>query len=428
MKKKNSLLALLLVITMAVLAACGGGSDKNSNSANGDQITLEFWTLQLQPTFTEYIEGIIADFEEENPNIKIEWLDVPASDFDKKILTAISTKTAPDVANLNPSLAAQLSQLDALVNIEEYVSEEDKSKYVQGAWDANKFSGSTFAIPWYLSTQVTLNNMAIYEEAGLTEEDIPTTYEEAKELAKVIKEKTGKYGYFPYLDPSQVLPHMVAMGAELTNEDGTKAAFNTEEGLYAFEYFTELFQEGLIPQVALNGEQREAIDLYQSGELAFFDGSQFITQIKENAPAVYENTLPSEAITGQSGKKSLTVQNVVVPEQSEQAEAAVKFALFLTNSENQLEFSKLTPILPSTVESLEDPYFTDDSNAEPTDLVRIVSAAQLDKSELLIPPMENFDELRQSMFDALSAALYGELTPQEALDKAEAEWNEILAQ
>lgn len=431
MKKKNMFLTFILVIVMIFVSACGSDeSKKDSKDSKGktEQTTIEFWTMQLKPTFTEYIEGVIADFEKENPDIKIDWLDVPAADLDKKILTAVSSNTAPDVVNLNPTFASKLAELDALVNMEEAVSDDDKQKYVKGAWEANRLKDITFAIPWYLSTEVTLNNTKIYEEAGLDPEKPAKTYEEAKEYSKIIKEKTGKYGYFPSLDLSLVLQHMVVMGAELTNEDGTKAAFNTPEGLKAFEYFTELYQEDLIPKEALSGDQRNTIDMYQAGQVAFFAGSHFISQIKENAPEIYENTKPSEAITGDTGKKTMSVQNIVVPKQTENEEAAVKFALFLTNAENQLAFSKLTPILPSAVEALEDPYFTEaDDDAEPSDLVRITAAGQLEEAELLVPPMENYDELKEAMFDAISEAMLGELTPQEALDKAEKAWNEILA-
>lgn len=435
MKKKHLLLAMILIIAMIFVSACGSDDAKKDSKDNKDskgkteQTTIEFWTMQLKPTFTEYIEGVIADFENENPDIKIDWLDVPAADLDKKILTAVSSNTAPDVVNLNPTFASKLAELDALVNMEEAVSDEDKQKYVKGAWEANRLQDVTFAIPWYLSTEVTLNNTKIYEEAGLDPEKPAKTYEEAKEYSKVIKEKTGKYGYFPSLDLSLVLQHMVVMGAELTNEDGTKAAFNTPEGLKAFEYFTELYQEDLIPKEALSGDQRNTIDMYQAGQVAFFAGSHFISQIKENAPEIYEHTKPSEAITGDTGKKTMSVQNIVVPKQTDNEEAAVKFALFLTNAENQLAFTKLTPILPSAVEALEDPYFTEaGEDAEPTDLVRITAAGQLDEAELLVPPMENYDELKEAMFDAISEAMLGEATPQEALDKAEKAWNEILAQ
>ncbi|API94330.1 ABC transporter substrate-binding protein [Virgibacillus pantothenticus] len=433
MRKKAKLISLLFIIAFVlIVSACGKEETKeDGNKQNDDskeEITLEFWTMQLKPTFTDYIEGVIADFEKENPNIKIDWLDVPAADLDKKILSAVSTDSAPDVVNLNPTFASQLAQLDALVNMEEAVADEDKDKYVKGAWEANRIKDITFAIPWYLSTEVTLNNKQIFEEAGLDIKNPPSTFEEAREASEIIKEKTGKYGYFPSLDLSLVLQHMVVNGAELTNEDGTKAAFNSKEGLEMFEYFTELYKEELIPKEALTGDQRETIDMYQAGQVAFFAGSQFISQIKENAPDIYKNTVPSEAITGNSGKKTMSVQNVVVPKQTKHEKAAVQFALFLTNAENQLEFSKLTPILPSSLEALEDPYFTEaPEGAEASDLVRITSAAQLEDAELLVPPMENYDELRQSMYDAISESMLGKLSPQEALDKAEQEWNEILS-
>lgn len=434
MNKKNGFIALLLLLTMVFVAACGNDkkdektTDKDKNEESGETSTIEFWTMQLQPTFTDYIQGVIDDFEAENENIKVEWLDVPAADLDKKILAAVGSNTAPDVVNLNPTFASRLAGLDALVNMDEALSDEEKELYVKGAWEANRLNDKTFAIPWYLSTEVTLNNKSIFEEAGLDPESPATTYEEAKEYSKIIKEKTGKYGYYPSLDLSLVLQHMVVMGAELTNEERTEAAFNSPEGLKAFEYFTELYEEKLIPSDALTGDQRNTIDMYQGGQVAFFAGSQFISQIKENAPDIYENTLPSGAITGDSGKKTMSVQNVVVPEQSENQEAAVKFALFLTNAENQLAFTKLTPILPSSIEALEDPYFTEaGEDAEPSDLVRIKSAEQLSEAELLVKPMEHYDELREAMLDALSEAMLGKMSPQEALDQAENAWNDILS-
>ncbi|GAA0590103.1 sugar ABC transporter substrate-binding protein [Virgibacillus siamensis] len=431
--KKGFLVGLILIIAMVFVSACSdssSGGEEAEGSSDSEKVTIEFWTMQLKPTFTDYIEGVIADFEEKNPDIKIKWLDVPAADLSQKILTAVSSNTAPDVVNLNPTFASQLADLDALVNMDEAVPEENRNKYLDGAWKANQIDGTTFAIPWYLSTEVTLNNTKIYKEAGLDpEKDIPSTYEEAKRVAKVVKEETGKYGYFPSMDLSLVLQHMVKMGAKLTNEDGTKAAFNTQEGLHAFQYFTDLYQNDLIPREALTGDQRSTIDMYQGGQVATFMGSQFISQIKENAPDIYKNTLPSEAITGKTGKKTISVQNIVVPKQTKNKDAAIKFALFLTNAENQLEFCKLVPILPSVKKALEDPYFTDaGENPEPEDLVRIKSAAQLDESELLVPPMDHYDELRQAMFDAISASMLGKKSPQEALDQAEKAWNEILSQ
>ncbi|WP_051254987.1 ABC transporter substrate-binding protein [Pontibacillus marinus] len=429
--KNIKLFSIMMLVTVLLLAACSEDSSNESSSDNNDggKKEIEFWTMQLKPTFTDYIEGVISDFEKENPNISIKWVDVPAADLEKKILSAVSSNTAPDVVNLNPTFGSKIAALDGLVNMDEALSDEQKSRYVQGAWKANQLNGNTFAIPWYLNTEVTLNNKAIYEEAGLDPNKPPKTYEKAMEYAKTVKEETGKYGYYPSLDLSLVLQHMVKMGADLTNEEGTKAAFNTQEGLNTFKYFTELYKNDLIPREALTGDQRETIDMYSSGQVGFFAGSNFITQIKKNAPDVYDQTFASQSITGKSGKVTLSVQNVVVPNQTKHQDAAVKFALFLTNAKNQLAFTKLVPILPSAKSALDDPYFSElPEDATATDQVRITAANQLDKAEVLIPPMENYNKLKDAMHDAISAAMLEEMSPQEALDQAEKEWNKILSE
>ena len=108
---------------MLVLAACSGSNEEGQASTDsGESTEIEFWTMQLKPTFTDYIEGVIADFEEENPNVTVKWVDVPWGDMEKKILSAVSSETAPDVANLNPQFASQLAELDALVDMDKAVA------------------------------------------------------------------------------------------------------------------------------------------------------------------------------------------------------------------------------------------------------------------------------------------------------------------
>src|SRR5699024_8600429 len=116
-------------------SACG---DSSENADGGENIELEFWTMQLEPTFTEYLEDLIDAYDEENPNVTIDWLDVPADDLEQKVLSDVSAGNAPDVVNLNPSFGSSLAELDATTDMEEFVEEEDKDKYLKGAWEANQ--------------------------------------------------------------------------------------------------------------------------------------------------------------------------------------------------------------------------------------------------------------------------------------------------
>ncbi|WP_404445667.1 sugar ABC transporter substrate-binding protein [Sutcliffiella horikoshii] len=437
MKRSKFWLAFMMMFTLVFAAACSSNNSTTNNNSEGtgesdsnEQVEIEFWTMQLSPTFDDYINGVIADFEEENPNVKVKWVDVPWGDMETKILTSVASKTAPDVANLNPQFAAKLAELDALVNMDEMVPDDVRSQYFEGVWASNTFDGKTFGIPWYLSSQVTMYNTDIFEEAGLDTEKAPSTFEELKTVAKQIKDETGKYAFFPALDGSHLLESMVMMGVDLTNEDMTKATFNTAEGKEAFQFFVDLYEGGYIPREVLTEGHSKAVDLYQAGEIAILaSGPQFLTIVEENAPDILAATKTAPIITGKTNKKNVAAMNLVVPKQSEHQQAAVDFSIFMTNAENQVEFDKLTAILPSIETALDDPFFNE-LPAEPTpiDEARIVSASQLKDSEVLIPPMSNFEDLRTAMNEALHAAMLGQMTVDEALAQAEAKWNEILAQ
>ena len=98
---------------MIAVAGCGGGDQQSG------QQEVEFWTMQLQPKFTDYFDQLIADFEAANPDVDVVWVDVPWADMQSKILTAVSAGTAPDVVNLNPDFASQLASRNAWLHLDE---------------------------------------------------------------------------------------------------------------------------------------------------------------------------------------------------------------------------------------------------------------------------------------------------------------------
>lgn len=428
--KFRSLFIIMLLLSMIFVSACSNSKGTQNEGANKKE-TIEFWTMQLKPTFTDYIQNMINDFESKNPNIKVNWVDVPASDLQQKMLSAVSSKTAPDLVNLPVGFATKLVSMDALVHINEALTKEQQDQYFAGGLKAYTTYDSkvTYGIPWYLSIEETLYNAEIFKKAGLDPNNPPKTFEEAAEVAKVIKEKTGKYGFYPSLDLSLPLRYMVMFGAPLLNEDGTKAAFNTPEGLHMFQYFTDLYKNDLIPHSIITDDERKGIDEYAAGNIAIFStGPQYLTQIKENAPDVYKDTLTSEGITGKSGLHNMSVQGLVIPKQSKHQKAAIKLALFITNPKNEVEFSKLTTIYPSNKKAIEDPYFTQlPKNPEPTDRARITGAKELENSEVLVDFKGNTavaNELQQALFDALQKSMLGKLSPKEAVQEAESNWTD----
>lgn len=116
--------------------------------------------------------------------------------------------------------------------------------------------------------------------------------------------------------------------------------------------------------------------------------------------------------------------NVVIPRDSKQPDAALKFALYLTNDNNQLSFAKAANVLPSTVKSLSDTYFKDTpTNASTLDKARVISAQELQQGEVLTPRLKDIKLLQKAIYENLQAAMLDEKTVDKAVEDAANEWN-----
>ncbi|NJR50220.1 MAG: sugar ABC transporter substrate-binding protein [Leptolyngbyaceae cyanobacterium CSU_1_3] len=411
----------LLGVVLSWLISCG----TPAKQAASGQAEVEFWTMQLQPQFTDYFNQLIASFEKENSGTKIRWVDVPWAEMERKILTAVAAKSAPDVVNLNPNFASQLAAKNAWLELDTKVPSEVKQQYFSNIWQSSTLDGKTFGLPWYLTTRVAIYNTDLLKQAGISQP--PTNYVELAQAAKQIKEKTGKYAFFATVvpeDSGEVLESFVQMGVQLIDSQG-KAAFKTPQGKAAFEYWVNLYKDGLMPKEVLTEGHRHAIDLYQQGQTAILaSGAEFLKTIEKNAPSVAKVSASAPQISGDTGKKNVAVMNLVIPKDTDQPDGALKFALYVTNNQNQLSFAKAANVLPSTIAASQDSYFTTVSaTATPVEKARMVSASQLKTAEVLIPAMKNVKELQKVIYQNLQAAMLGQKTVDQALNDATQGWD-----
>ena len=97
------------VLAGTILTACGSGtadkventtessntSDQGSESG-GERVEITFWDQNASETRTKIYTHLIEEFEEENPDIKINFVPIPAADAKAKYDVAIQSNTAPD--------------------------------------------------------------------------------------------------------------------------------------------------------------------------------------------------------------------------------------------------------------------------------------------------------------------------------------------
>nr|WP_314844470.1 extracellular solute-binding protein [uncultured Microbacterium sp.] len=325
------------------LAGCTGGGSGSGDSGPIDTSgelsgTIQFQTWSLKnEKFTPYFEDIIDRFEEENPDVEVEWLDQPGDGYQEKILSQANANTLPDVLNLPPDIAYPLVAAGKLVDLE--TADPDlKSMYNTGAWDAySQYPGmeGTYGLPWYLSSDASWWNLAQLAPYGVTQDNLPTTVDELLTLAKDVATQSG--GKVQLLSSIPQLETFTSAGLEVINDEG-EFDFNTDEAAEIIDKYADAYAAGAMPAEALTGDYGGNAEAYIQEKVAFTTGGTgFTTDLAKDAPALLENTVATQRL----GTPPLYVQGLNVSADSDNKEAALAFAEFVTNEENQVAFSSL---------------------------------------------------------------------------------------
>ena len=367
---------------------------------------------------------MINEYEKSHPNIKIKWIDVPFSEGEKRVLASIMSNHVPDLVNLNPSFSSTLASKGTLSDISAYSDKQDFDDFLHPAMNLCTQNGKTYCIPWYITSSITLYNSELTDKAGIKK--LPQKDEEIYEFAKQIKNKTGKYALMPTLsEDGYMFKNLIKHNISIIDEKNKQIFLSTKEVQNIYKIWSELYSSSFIPKESITQTHREALEKYMSGELAMLQtGANFLVMIKDNAPDIYKKTKLAPQLNLENGVVDFSMMNLIIPEKSKHKKEALEFALFLTSEKNQVEFSKLAPVLPSSKKALDNNFF--DSDATLIEQGRKISAYQMKTGPKNIPLYPQQKEINTTMDYATQKIILKKETPQNALDEAEEKLKNIL--
>ena len=401
---------LLIIITTIILITGTFFIFKKSPQSDNEVV---FWTLQMAD-FEPYINGVISEFEKENPNIKIKWIDVPFSEGEKRTLASVLSDTPPDLVNLNPDFSATLAQKGAL-------SEIPKSNTIQFSpeiIDALTYKGKIYSIPWYATSAITIYNKDLLHKSGI---ELPKTYDELPQKAQIVKDKTSAYIMIPNITENDTM-------LKILNKYGvaTSTSLNSQKSVEVFSIFKNLYDKNLIPKETVTITLQESLEKYMSGNIVLITaGANFLNMIKENAPSTYQKTDVAPQITGEYGQNDFSLMNFVIPQKAKHKQEALKFALFLTNEQNQLELAKLTNILAVNKETLKNEFYTKYDKNDIIAKARVISASQLYKIQPVYRTQKGQKDINNIINQVVQKILIGKVDIKIELDKASKDWKSI---
>ncbi len=187
---KKLLLGFMLMISLVTLAACDGGGEA------GDKIEIEFW--HMSPVGSSSFSGmksIISGFNDSQDKYFVKGTGFSFWDYWDKINVAISSRTAPDLGLSTIDDVEARAKSGALYNISDLMAADqsdnkmDLNEFRQSQLDFATYQGDLYAMPFSATTRVLYYNLDMFAEKGLTEADVPTTWDELHTVAKLFDEE-----------------------------------------------------------------------------------------------------------------------------------------------------------------------------------------------------------------------------------------------
>ena len=90
MKKRILAIMLMAAMTVSLAVGCSGGSSDGGSKSDGDEITLTFLDKHPEEEYKGYFEDAIADFEEANPGVHIEYENISDQAIKEKLAVLAS--------------------------------------------------------------------------------------------------------------------------------------------------------------------------------------------------------------------------------------------------------------------------------------------------------------------------------------------------
>ena len=346
MKKRISvIMAAAMAMSMAVTPV---------HAEDADQVTLSFWSWL--PT-TDQSEEMIAEFEKQNPEIKIDYTRTEQSDYFEKLQVAMASGTGPDLFGLTTGtmteqyapFAEDMSGLG-----DEYWSDWKDTISETAVEQCTTEDGTVVGMPLLVAGMTDLlYNKTLMDECGI--EKVPTTYEELKDAAAKAKEK----GYV-----------CVAAGAaddwvnsdwfvQISNEFEEGAVYEAEKGerpwtdqcfVDTMTAWQNLFNDGIFEDGALGvATYPDARDQYffARKSIFFLTGSWHLgpispsnseiqgTDIGNQGDTIGMCVFPSMSEDGKICGTSGVDIMLAVNKDCKEKEAAMKFVQFMADGDGQ---------------------------------------------------------------------------------------------
>jgi multiple sugar transport system substrate-binding protein len=384
------------------------------------------------------LPGLIDQFEQEHPNIEIEWLQVPGvpgEQYSLYVNQFIANNPTPDVIAADVIWPAAFAANGWISPLDPYLTEGEADEFVPALIEAATYQDQVYAMPFYQNGVHLFYRTDLLEKYGF---EPPETWEELIEQARTIlagERNPTLRGYVSMWDSIEgltmnYLQFLWGAGGSFFDENG-ELAIDSPESIKALQTMVDMIHEhGVAPESILTYRPDDARTLFQQGRSIFMVVQGFVWPILTADDSLVKDDVAFMRVPyfeGFEDSRNVALGGwlFAMNSNSRHKEEAMELIRFLTSVESQALVAAESGNLPTRAGVDEDPAL----------IAALGEAARgfeiFNRYGNVRPSAEtgaHYPEVSQVIQDAVSRALHQRQTPEEALAQAAAEIKRILGQ
>jgi multiple sugar transport system substrate-binding protein len=425
-------LVSLMLPVLLVAAACGS-SGGGSTPAVAPQtrvaapktpttITFVSW-VGSQPTMKKFAKEFHALY----PTITVNFVNVSADSEEQKLTTMVAGGTAPDAAYVDSGTVADFASRGVLSNLDPFIAQSKyvtANQYVPAFKNMNTFQGHMYGLPFDGESTAIFYRTDLFAQAGI--QCCPKNWAEFQADAQRLTDPAKKqYGFALFGQEAAYYwyPWLWSAGGHLVSANGKQILFDSPQAQAAANYYIGLRKYS--PPDYWNSNSWDGRVAFPNGQAAMYEaGSWFGGEMKSSFPKINGKWSSFPIPVNKVCATDLAGDSLVVFKSSPNADAAWLWNEFLSRKANvelwnagtpdSTELPPITSLLNSPATYKYNPWlkgFAADMNCGFAEAGRVTQWGQIE----------------QNLNTQFTKAIYGKITPSQALAQGAQQANSIIA-
>ena len=393
-----------------------------------------YYPVAVGGPITKIIDGLAADFEKENPGIKLK--PIYSGSYQESItkaLTAVKSGDPPVTSILLSTDMFTLIDEDAVVPFDDLIKTAEDKAWLRSFYPAfmenSQTGGKTWGIPFQRSTIVLYYNKEMFKEAGLDPNRAPANWKEQVEYAQKLtkKDASGKVTQWGMQIPSSGFPYWlfqalaIQAGTNLMNTAGTQTFYDKPEVIEGLTYWVDLVNKYKVHPEGIVEWGTTPKDFFERKVAMVWTTTGNLTNVRTNAkfdfgvamlPAGKQRGSPTGGGNFYLFKKSTPAQR----------DAALKFIKWVSTPQRAAQWGIDTGYVAVRADAWSTPAMKTYVDGFPA---AAVARDQLPFAKAELSTHDN-QRVTKALNDGLQAALTGTKTPEQAMKDAQAQSERIL--